>query len=80
MDAKPEDEVLATDLPVTEFHWVPEGLAVRIHGRKGLLCLVETFRWEKRTEELVPPGGEELGEEVKMERGSVAAEELAAFA
>lgn len=42
--------VLATDIPAIEFHWVPEGLAVRTKGRKGLLCPFERFRWAKKGE------------------------------
>jgi hypothetical protein len=43
-------EVLATDIPAIEFHWVPEGLAVRTKGRKGLLCPFERFRWAGKSE------------------------------
>jgi hypothetical protein len=68
---KPVVQVLATGIPAIEFHWVPEGLAVRTKGRKGLLCPFERFRWAKNGEgetEAVGDDDEAEGmEEVKEE-------------
>ncbi|RXK39206.1 hypothetical protein M231_03563 [Tremella mesenterica] len=39
---------IGTELAPTEFHWLPEGLAVRLDGSKGKLVIVESYNWVKR--------------------------------
>ena len=43
-----KDSEIGTDLPPSEFHWLPQGLAVRVDGVKGMLCPVKTYKWVKR--------------------------------
>ena len=45
-------KVLATDVPPHEVHFLPQGLAVRIRGEKGILCSIEAYRWRERSDEL----------------------------
>ncbi len=55
-------KVLASELSPAEINFVPEGLAIRTDGEKGLLCNVEVYRWVKRAE-----GGVDEGAKGEME-------------
>lgn len=69
-----QDSDIGTDLPPSEFHWLPQGLAVRVDGVKGMLCPVKTYKWVKRQGEEFraaifgedgTPNDEPMGEEAK---------------